>query len=252
MFCFKLVSLTHPCLLLLKHFTSASTEANMDHGPKHKSKKINRAEDAKASHEAATIWRINRLEVFKKLREDVLSIIEQFMEDGFQVLDRLKEEFLESDGDTAESDGDTAESDGDTAESDGDARESEFSESEPEMLPGQTFPEEEPVASSADIEQAARPEKTQAAVTLSGGNQTVAPEGKSSTSEREQESDPEIRPRMPRDRKRTVRHDRQDLQREQGTQTESAEDAPARGLLRTPLRRTLRALGRRLQEAGEE
>lgn len=173
-------------------------------------------------HEVATIWRINRLEAFKKLHEDVMSIIEHFMEDGFQVLDRFKEEFLESDGDTAESDGD--------------ARESEFGESEPEMLPHQTFPEEEPVASSADIEQA-----------------TVAPEGKPSASEeREQESDPEIRPQMPRDRKRTVSHDRQGLRREQGTQTESAEDAPARGLLRRPLRRTLRALERRLQEAGEE
>lgn len=199
----------------------------MDHGPKHES------EDAKASHEAAIIWEI------KKRHEDALRKIEQFIEDGFQLLDRLKEEFLESDGDVTEGDGDAAKS--------------EFSESEPEMLPGQTFPEEEPVASSADIEQATRPEKTQAAVTLSGGNQTAAPEGKPSASEeRERESDPEIRPQRLRDRKRTVTHDRQDLQREQGTQTESAEDATARGLLRTPLRRALRALRRRLQEAGEE
>lgn len=109
------------------------------------------------------------------------------------------------------------------------------------MLPDQTFPEEEPVASSVY--------PAREVVTLSEGKQTVAPEGKPSASEeREQESDPE----MPQDRKRTVSHDRQGLRREQGTQTESAEDAPARGLLRIPLRRTLRALGRRLQQAGEE
>lgn len=203
----------------------------MDHDLKHESEEKNRAEDAKASHEVATIRRIYRLEALEKLREDVTSIIEHFMEDGFPVLDRFMEEFLESDGDTTESDGDT--------------RESEFSESEPEMLPDQTFPEEQPVTSSVY--------PAREVVTLSEGKQTVAPEGKPSASEeREQESDPEIRPQMPQDRKRTVSHDRQGLRREQGTQTESAEDAPVRGLLRIPLRRTLRALGRRLQQAGEE
>lgn len=213
---------------------SASTEANMEHGPKQKSKMKNRAEkskteaeDAKASQqEVATIQLIDRSEELKKLKEDLISIIEHFMEDGFQALDRLIEDFEESDGDTTES---------------------EFSESEPEMLPKQTFPEKEPVPSTSDIKQTTRPEKTQAVypkrkvVTFSEGNQTVAPEEKPSA------SDPDLRPQTIQDRKRTVSRDSQDLRREQGTQTDG------RGLLRIPLRETLRALGRRLQEApGEE
>ncbi|XP_076740493.1 uncharacterized protein LOC143418683 isoform X2 [Maylandia zebra] len=132
------------------------SEANMDHDLKHESEEKNGAEDAKASHEVATIHGIYRPEALEKLREDVTSIIEHFMEDGFPVLDRFMEEFLESDGDTTESDGDT--------------RESEFSESEPEMLPDQTFPEEQPVTSSVY--------PAREVVTLSEGKQTVAPEGK--------------------------------------------------------------------------
>lgn len=261
---------------------SASTEANMDHDPKRKSKMKNRAEkskteaeDAKASQQEVATIQLIRLEELEKLREDLISIVEHFIEDNFQALDRFIEDFMEdsvqavnrliedcigNDGDATEKDGDARESDRDATESDGDATESEFSESEPEMLPEQTFPEKEPVASSADIEQTARPERTQAVhperkvVTLSEGNQTVAPEGKPSASEEpEQDSDPEIGPQTPQDRKGSVSHDSQDLRKDKGTQTESAEDAPARGLLRIPLRRTLRALGRRLQEApGEE
>lgn len=169
-----------------------------------------KGKDATGSQQQETTPIIDRSEELKALREDLIDLLNHFMEDDFQTLDHLIEDFVDSEEDTTESD------------------------DEPETLAGQTLLEKKPAASSEWKKHKVRPWKI--AATFDKENQTSGSEMKSSTCEEEEgESDAE------------ESADPEGVFKERGTQTLSADDEAERGSPGSTMKKTFRTLRKKLQ-----